>query len=228
MSQWGRLLIDEIEGTSVTGNSIVLWSLGGAGIAIKMQSSTVFIDPYFGSSTSGDWVRMVAVPLDPGEVRECDLLISTHEHEDHCEKATVLAIAERTGARFIGPESSCSRFLAWGVEDSRIIALKPSESFDLKDVTIVAWFANDPDAKSALSYIIKSRDIAIFHGGDSKFSESFSKIGEQGGVDIAILALGRNPKGHKYYMNACDVIEAARDLCQQADTRALGHVAKDI
>lgn len=212
MSQWGRLLIDEIEKTSVVNNSIVLWSLGGAGIVMKTPLSTLFVDPYFGSSTSGDWVRTVAVPLDPRDVRDCDLLISTHEHEDHCEKSTVLTIAEGTGARFIGPESSCNRFLTWGIEASRVTNLKPGELFSLRDVTVTAWFANDPDAESAISCIIRSGSIALFHGGDSKFSESFSKIREQGGVDIAILSLGRNPRGHKYYMNACDVVEVARDL----------------
>ena len=212
MSQWGRVLLKDIEETCVKGDSIVLWSLGGAGLAIKTQSSTVFIDPYFGSSTSSDWVRMIAVPLNPREVTDCDLFISTHEHEDHCEKATALAVAEATRARFIGPESSCNRFLAWGIEENRVICLKPGESFSLKDVTVTAWFANDPDAESAISCIVKCGGITLFHGGDSKFSESFSKIGEQGGVDIAVLALGRNPRGHKYYMNACDVVEAARDL----------------
>lgn len=212
MSQWGRLLLNEIEETRVTDNSMVIWSLGGAGLAIKTRLSTILIDPYFGASSSSDWVRMIAVPLDPKEIVDCDLLVSTHEHEDHCEKATVLAVAGRTGARFIGPESSCSRFLTWGVEGSRVTSLKPGGSFSLKDVTVTAWFANDPDAESAISIIIKCGDITVFHAGDSKFSEGFSKIGEQGGVDIAVLALGRNPRGHKYYMNACDLVEAARDL----------------
>lgn len=212
MSQWGRLLLQEIEETSVAEGSLVLWSLGGAGLAVKTQSSTLFIDPYFGSSASSDWLRMIAIPIDPWEIVDCDILLSTHEHEDHCEKATVQAIAERTRARFIGPESSCRRFLTWGVKDSRITSLKPGESFSLKDITVTAWFANDPDSESAISYIIRSGNTTLFHGGDSKFSESFSKIGEQGGVDIAVLALGRNPRGHKYYMNACDVVEAARDL----------------
>lgn len=212
MSQWNRLLIDEIEDTDVAVNSVALWSLGGAGVVLRTSESTILIDPYFGPSTSEEWVRMVAVPLDPRELTACDLLLSTHEHEDHCERSTALAVAERTNAKFIGPESSCKRFLMWGIEESRVISLKPGERVDHKDISIVAWFANDPDAESAISYIIKSGDIKVFHGGDSKFSESFSRVGEREGVDVAILALGRNPRGHKYYMNACDLVEAARDL----------------
>jgi len=212
MSQWGKLLLKEVEGTVVAGNTIALWSLGGAGIFLKTPASTILIDPYFGTSTSEDWIRMIAVPLDPKDITTCDLFISTHEHEDHCERSTAIAISERTEAKFIGPESSCKRFLSWGIKSNRVVALKPGESFSFKDVTVTAWFANDPDAESAISYVIQSGDIKIFHAGDSKFSESFSKVGASGGVDIAILSLGRNPSGHKYYMNACDVVEAARDL----------------
>lgn len=212
MSQWGRLLLDEIESASVEHDSAVAWSIGGAGIVVKTPDSTIFIDPFFGSSSSSDWVRMIPVPLDPGEIRFCNLFLSTHEHEDHCERSTAIKVAKATGARFIGPESSCRRFIEWGVEKNRVISLKPGESFSLNDVTVTAWFANDPDAESAISFIIEAGGVKLFHSGDSKFSGEFSKIGEQGGVDVAFLSLGRNPRGHKYYMNACDTVEAARDL----------------
>lgn len=212
MSQWGRLLLDEIEGASVEQGSVVVWSIGGAGVVVKTPLSLVMIDPFFGSSVSSEWVRMIPAPMDPREMRFCDLFLSTHEHEDHCERNTVLAVARRTGAMFIGPGSSCRRFLEWGVEKNRVTVLKPGESLSLNDVTVTAWFANDPDAESALSFIISIGSVRLFHSGDSKFSEEFSKIGEQGGVDIAFLSLGRNPRGHKYYMNACDTLEAARDL----------------
>lgn len=212
MSQWGRLLLDEVEKTRVEQDSAVAWSIGGAGLFIKTSSTCLLIDPFLGSSASSDWVRMIAVPLDPEDIRLCDIFLSTHEHEDHCEKRTVLAVARNTGARFIGPESSCRSFLQWGVEENRVVILKPGESFSLKDVDVTAWFANDPDAESAASFIIRAGGVKLFHAGDSKFTEAFSRIGEHGGVDVAFLSLGRNPRGHKYYMNACDVVEAARDL----------------
>ncbi len=215
MSRLGRLLLDEIEGTSVEHDSAIVWSIGGAGVVVKTPGSIILIDPFFGSSSSSDWVRMIPVPLDPGEIRFCNLFLSTHEHEDHCEKNTVLTVAKATGASFIGPESSCRRFLEWGVEKNRVVTLRPSGSFSLNDVTVTAWFANDPDAESAVSFIIEAAGVRLFHSGDSKFSGEFSKIGEQGGVDVAFLSLGRNPCGHKYYMNACDTVEAARDLGAQ-------------
>ncbi|MBO3841904.1 MAG: MBL fold metallo-hydrolase [Candidatus Brockarchaeota archaeon] len=215
MGRLGRLLLEEIEETSVEQDSAVVWSIGGAGVVVKTPLSLIIIDPFFGSSGSSDWVRMIPAPLNPEEISFCSLFLSTHEHEDHCERKTVIAVARGTGASFIGPESSCRRFLEWGVEKSRVVTLKPGESFSLNDVAVTAWFANDPDAESAVSFIIEAAGVKLFHSGDSKFSEEFSKIGEQGGVDVAFLSLGRNPRGHKYYMNACDTVEAARDLGAQ-------------
>jgi len=48
LSQWGRLLLDEVEKTCAEQDSAVAWSIGGAGLFIKTSSTCLLIDPFLG------------------------------------------------------------------------------------------------------------------------------------------------------------------------------------
>jgi len=212
MNQWGNALLREIEGLMVEKGSIAIWSIGGAGIVYKSSESTLYIDPYVGGSTPPDFMRMIAVPFDPAAVNVVDALISTHGHADHCEEGTARAFSRKGSAIFIGPRSSTELFRRWGIGDDRIIELKPDDRAKVGNVLIEGHPSYDPDVESSLTYVIEAEGVGTFHSGDTKFCDEFIRIGERGGVDIALLTLGRNPPGHKPYMNACDVVEVARDL----------------
>lgn len=210
MNQWGNALLREIEGLRVEKGSVAIWSIGGAGIVYKSSESTCYIDPYVGGSTPPDF--MIAVPFDPAEVNVVDALISTHGHADHCEEGIVRAFGHKSRAIFIGPSSSTELFREWGIGEDRIIELKHNDRTKVGNTSIEGYASYDPDVESSLTYVIEAEGIRVFHSGDTKFCEEFIRIGEKGGVDIAFLTLGRNPPGHKPYMNACDVVEVARDL----------------
>ena len=212
MNQWGNALLREIEGLRVEKGSIAMWSIGGAGIVYKSSESTLYIDPYVGGSTPPDFMRMIAVPFDPAEVSVVDALVSTHGHADHCDEGTVRAFGHKGRTVFVGPRSSTELFRKWGISDDRIMELELDDRVKIGNVSIVGNPSYDPDVETSLTYVIEAEGVRVFHSGDTKFSDEFIRIGERGGIDIALLTLGRNPPGHKPYMNACDVVEVARDL----------------
>ncbi|RLE80332.1 MAG: hypothetical protein DRJ51_06030 [Thermoprotei archaeon] len=209
---WHDILVRRIEDLEVTRDFIALWWLGGAGFVLKSLNSIIYIDPYFGSPRSPDWLRLIAVPIRIEDVRKVDVVLSTHEHEDHCDLDFIKHACNDLGAIFAGPDSSISRARAYGIRSDRMRALKPHETLTLKDLKITALPAHDPGSKEALTYILEVNGFAVFHSGDTLYFEELKDIGDKWSVDIALLSLGRNPPGKRFYMSPCDVVSAARDL----------------
>ena len=114
VSQWGRVLVDEIEGAVVPAGELWVWPLGGPSLAVRSAGATAYIDPYTGSPDSGEWLRMVAVPYDAEDLRQADAVLSTHDHDDHCHEATLAPIVRNTDARLIGPSSSAKKMRGFG------------------------------------------------------------------------------------------------------------------
>jgi len=212
MSQWSDFLLSEVESYEVGADSLVLWYLGGAGFVIRTSKSTVYIDPYFGPSISPDWVRMIAVPIEPSAIKVVDLVVSTHEHEDHCDKMVVEHAGRNTHSLFMGPDTSVAKALEWGFPSSRIVGMEPYARKQVGDLVITALPAHDLHADKALTYMIEANGIAVFHSGDSTYFSGFREFGEKWRVDVALLNLGRNPPGDTYYLTPCDVVRSAMDL----------------
>ncbi len=64
--------------------------------------------------------------LDSANIQDLDAVISVHSHFDHVMDAP--EVATRTGARFIGSESSAFVARGWGLHESVIQTVKPDET----------------------------------------------------------------------------------------------------
>lgn len=209
-SQWGREIVDEIEQADVK-EGIALWHLGGASIGIRTRDAVAYVDLYTGPSVAGVH-RMCAVPLDPRDVGRCDVLISTHDHEDHCDRDSMLPIWEKTRCRVVGPTSSARLMKQWGIGDEHISALQPGKSVKVADLSITALPSNDWEDEEAVTYVVETEGARVFVGGDTTYFDGLAAIGEEHDIDIALLSLGTNPPDQGVFMEADDVVRAGLDL----------------
>ena len=214
VSQWGRVLVDEIEGASVPAGQLWIWPLGGPSLAVKSASATVLIDPYTGSPQSGEWLRLVAVPYDPADLRQVDAVLSTHSHDDHCHGETLAPIVANTGAQLIGPGQSAERMLGFGFPPDRVTKAQHADTFTFGDVTITAEKATDFADPTALGWVLAVKDgPALFDGGDCLYGPEYAEIGARHEITAATLSVASLlPDGKKIYMDASDVVDAAVDL----------------
>jgi L-ascorbate 6-phosphate lactonase len=211
----GLELLMEIESSASTQETRI-WGLGGAGFAIRAGEEVVYVDPWLvPPDPTRTNHRAYPPPFAPSEVRKAEAILSTHEHEDHCNVATLLGITKSTGARFLGPESSIRKAIAAGYPQSNALILRPGDELRISpSFTVRAFRASDPYERWALMTLITTPRGNILHSGDTAYFEGFKEIGDRYKVDVALLNFGKQiPSPEKpYYMNAEKLSLAARDL----------------
>jgi len=212
-SYWPKEFLDELESAKPQ-NGITLWSLGSPSFLYRSPKCAIYIDPYFGptppeAKTLYPGVyRTTAVPIYPSEISVADIVISTHDHTDHCHEPTLSAFQAHTKCVFVGPESSAQRMQKGGVDPGRITTVRAGDKLDIKDVQIRVFGSHDPDAPGAVTYILSAGGVNLFVSGDTRDGETLSTVGRGYSIDVALLAFG----GTRWYMPHDQMLDTARRL----------------
>lgn len=207
-------LLAEIQ-DSYSRSTLRIWGLSGAGFVMRYEDDILYIDPWLTTDPTRKTHRAYPPPFPPEEVSKALAVISTHEHEDHCNPQTLLGLARSSSAIFFGPVSSTKKALAAGYPPFRVVVLSPGDSHEISTAfTVKAFEASDPYEPSALMYLIQTPRGNVFHSGDTSYFPGFKTIGDKFKVDLALLNFGRQiPTPDKpYYMSAYKMASAARDL----------------
>ncbi|WP_394742685.1 MBL fold metallo-hydrolase [Natronococcus roseus] len=227
-SDWDDWLVREIEDAAPEG--VAVWYLGCNGFVLKgSDGTTIFIDPYVGLGDPPRTVRMIPVPFDPEDVGEADAVLATHEHTDHVHGPSQAPVLENAGATFYAPDDSLtvareeeSWTEEYDVADDQLVEVAEGETIDIGEFTVHVEDANDPDATHPVSYVVDHEAGTFFHGGDTKPSEEFERIGSAYDIDLGALAFGTvgripdketgEPKRTRWYNDENQIVEAATDL----------------
>ena len=235
-SEWGDWLPTRVATADPDG--LTGWYLGCNGFILKASDgTTIFIDPYLGTGDPPRTVRMIPVPFEPDDVEAADAILGTHEHTDHVHGPSQAPILAGTGGRLYAPAASIAVTEAeswtdeWDVTDDQLRTVAPGDEITIGEVTVNVRDAHDPDAEEPVSYVIEHDSGVIFHAGDSKPASTFTDVGTEFDVDVAIVATGtvgnladpatgdRTPT--KWYASPDEAVEIATDL--QADRLLPSH-----
>ena len=175
-------------------------------------------------------LRNTPFVLDPFAIRSIDAVLSTHHHADHIDVNVAAAVLQNCGpdVPFIGPQYCVDLWVKWGVPKERCIVVKPGDTIKIKDTEIVALESFDrtalitdppvapgtvPDMDPrAVNFLIKTPGGAIYHSGDSHYSNLYAKHGKEHVIDIALGSFGENPIGITDKMTAVDILRMAESL----------------
>src|SRR5271169_5949745 len=106
LKEKSRDLLREIEDSPAL-HSLRIWGLSGAGFVFRFEDEVVYIDPWLVTPEPKRTThRVFPIPFPPEAIRKASAVISTHEHADHCDVATIAGILKSTGAVFLGPKSA--------------------------------------------------------------------------------------------------------------------------
>lgn len=200
----------------------VIW-LGHSSGLLQMGSRNILFDPVFTTQISpvgiGGLNRFSEVPLSAEDVPEIDVLFLSHDHYDHMDRGTILAIDGRVGS-YVVPDGADEILAGWGIVESKIHALNPWESVTLCGVEFTMTPAQHTGGRGlgpgTLCGGVYMKDGAhvVYYTGDGGYGEHFSQMYERlGAVDLLLAECGQyNESWSKVHMFPEQTAQVAVDV----------------
>ncbi|BCN29472.1 MBL fold metallo-hydrolase [Anaeromicropila herbilytica] len=217
----GLELIKEINEYKVEEGKLAFWWLGQIGYAIKMGKTIIYIDAYLSNNPE----RNIAPLLKPEEISNADIIIGTHDHEDHIDREVwhQLSISSPK-AKFIVPELLLdSLSIDLEINKDRFIGLDDSQCIQVGEIKITGIAAAheflDQDAITGgypyLGVVVEGNGCQFYHSGDSCIYEGLlTKLKGFPRLDVMFVPInGRDAKrylggfiGNMTYQEAVDLV----------------------
>lgn len=203
---------------------VVVW-FGHSSYLIKHRRTTVLVDPVFSGHASPFSFSIKAFPgsdvYKAGDMPAIDMLIITHDHFDHLDYKTVMALLPKVKHIYTSL-GVASHLKYWGVAQDKITEFDWWESEIIKDnIRLTAAPARHFSGRKFgrgktlwSSFILELNNYKIYIGGDSGYDDHFKIIGERfGPFDLAVLECGQYGKDWPLiHMMPEETAAAAREL----------------
>lgn len=202
-----------------------LWRLGHSTVLIKLEGKFWLTDPVFAERASPfSFIgpkRFSAPVIALSELPVIEAVILSHDHYDHLDKNTVLAIANKVN-HFVTPLGVGERLMAWGIDRNKVHQLDWWQAFQIGDIRLIATPSrhfsgrslSDRDRTLWSSWVMVAPEHRIFFGGDSGYFDGFKQIGDRfGPFDMTLIENGAyNPAWADIHMQPEETVQAHLDL----------------
>ncbi|WP_111511560.1 MBL fold metallo-hydrolase [Mycobacterium kyogaense] len=200
---------------------------GHSSSLIEVDGYRVLADPVWSRRCSPSRAvgpeRMHEVPLLIEALPAVDAIVISHDHYDHLDIDTVIALTHSQRAPFLVPLGIGAHLRKWGIPESRIVELDWHESHRIGDLTLVCTPARHfsgrlftRDTTLWASWVVMGPKHRAFFGGDTGYTKSFAEIGaEFGPFDLTLLPIGAyHPAFSDIHMNPEDAVRAHLDMTE--------------
>jgi len=213
---------------------IAVW-MGHSTFYLQIAGRRILIDPVF--SAYGSPVFFInrafrgSNVYTAADIPELDVLLMTHDHWDHLDYATVMALKPKI-KEIVCPLGVGEFFEAWGFDlahlheedwdtdialaDDFHIHILPSQHFSGRFLT-----RNNTEW---CGFAIVAPERRVYISGDGGYGKHFRTIGERfDGFDLALMENGQyNMQWHPIHMLPAETAQAAEDVCARAILPAHG------
>jgi L-ascorbate metabolism protein UlaG (beta-lactamase superfamily) len=203
----------------------VTW-LGHSTSLVEIDGHRVLTDPFWGERTSPlTWAgpaRWYPPLLALGELPALDAVVISHDHYDHLDCATLLAMKD-WDTRFVVPLGVGAHLAYWGIPEERIVELDWWESTRVRDLEIVLTptrhasgrYLLDNDRTLWGSYALRGPSHRAFFSGDTGLFPALRDIGARlGPFDVTLLEVGQYGQGWPDWHLGPEQAIAAHQLLQ--------------
>lgn len=203
---------------------VAVW-LGHSSYYLQLNGRRILIDPVFSTNASPIPFTNTAFEgtslYTADDIPEIDFLLISHDHYDHLDYPTILALKPKVRQVIVGLGVG-AHFAAWGYDMQRVQEKDWNESIgapgDLQIMVTPArhfsgrTFTRDQSLWVGFALISPSR--RLFFSGDSGYAKHFEEIGQElGPFDWVALDSGQyDPRWANVHMNPEQAAQAATDL----------------
>lgn len=202
----------------------IVW-FGHSSYLIRIHGLNILVDPVLSGHASPFSFMLKAFEgsdyYKPHHIPEIDLLILTHDHYDHLDYNTLMALKSRTG-HVVCPLGVGSHLEYWGFDEATITELDWWQDFVFNEqVKLTATPARHYTGRGLIrsrmlwsSFVLEGEGHRLYLGGDSGYDRHFKQIGEKfGSFDIALLEAGQyNTSWPHIHMMPEETVQASVDL----------------
>jgi L-ascorbate metabolism protein UlaG (beta-lactamase superfamily) len=211
--------------TNTSDKPVIVW-FGHSSFLIKLNGKNILVDPIFSLRASpvqyaGSKSYPGTMAFQPEDFPHIDAIIISHDHYDHLDYNTIVAMKNTTDL-FCVPLGVSEHLLHWGVAEEKI---REFDWWDTQNIFADFQLTATParhfsgrgfqrDKTLWASYALVTPSYKIYIGGDSGYDTHFKAIGEKfGRFDIAMLECGQYDKKWPFiHMMPEETVQASKDL----------------
>jgi L-ascorbate metabolism protein UlaG (beta-lactamase superfamily) len=184
----------------------VTW-LGHSTTLVEIDGQRILTDPMWSERTSPirgmGPRRFYPPPLPLSELPAIDAVLISHDHYDHLDRATVLALEAR-GTTFIVPLGVGAHLEYWGVAAAHVVELDWWQRARVGALEIVSTPARhasgrqlfDRDATLWSGYALVGAQHRVYYSGDTGLFPAMREIGARlGPFDLTMIEIGQYSQG---------------------------------
>ncbi|MBB3014124.1 MBL fold metallo-hydrolase [Cupriavidus alkaliphilus] len=217
----------DLKGLSKDGD-VVVW-LGHSSYFVQLNGKRILIDPVFSTNAGPFPGTNIAfpgtTPYTADDMPDIDVLLVTHDHWDHLDYPSAMALLPRVGQVVVGLGVG-EFFDRWGYPSDRIHEADWNDVLELvPGVRIHVLPARHYSGRMLtrnqtlwVAFALQTSQRRLFFSGDSGYGPHFREIGERfGGFDLAALDMGQYDKRWaNIHMFPEQAAQAAEDLRAKA------------
>jgi L-ascorbate metabolism protein UlaG (beta-lactamase superfamily) len=202
-----------------------LYRLGHSTLLLKLRGEYWLTDPVFSERASPfkrvGPKRFHAPPIALADLPPLAGVILSHDHYDHLDRETVLALAATTSV-FLTPLGVGDRLIEWGIDAAKVRQLDWWQSAEVAGMRFTATPAQHFSGRSLFdgnstlwaSWVIADDDLRIFFSGDTGYFDGFREIGKRlGPFDVTLIETGAYDAQWPYvHMQPEETVQAHLDL----------------
>ena len=179
----------------------VTW-YGHASAIVEVDGHRVLTDPVWSHRVSPSPMigpaRLHPTPVEVTALPPVDAILISHDHYDHLDRATIVALLHTQTAPFVVPTGIGAHLRHWRVPEDRIVELDWDEQTTIGSLVLTCTEARHFSGRGLRrnttlwsSWAVRGPQHAVFFGGDTGYTPRFAEIGERHGpFDLTLLPVG--------------------------------------